>query len=124
MKITISLFTLLFSSQLLAEYQGAPFKCGDYKVAGVVRMRNDEIKVIVNEKTVSEHVMSFDKYDLPRLTPFFDRPLTLSVRLLSKWNGTKGTANEIIGNPADRIPNPLKPNDTGFELIKELPCQK
>jgi hypothetical protein len=124
LKITISLIALFASTHLMAEYQGAPYKCGEYKVAGIVRMKNNEIKVVVNEKTVSEQIISFDKYDLPRLTPFFDKPLTLSVRLLTKWDGTKGKATEIIGSPADRVPDPLKPNDTGFELQKELPCQK
>jgi hypothetical protein len=120
------LLLLLSQNFAIAAMVNTPSVCGEYNVAGIVRF--DKIKnkifVLVNEKSMSEQIMSFDLLETPKLTPFLNRPLTLSVQLLSKWDGNTGVATNIVGSPKDRIPNPMNPLDTGFELQKELPCIK
>lgn len=119
------LLFFLYASLVSAEtMQPSPADCGEYKVNGMVRLIDERIKVVVHEKTRSEIILDFELPDQPRLTPFFDRPIALNVVLNTKWNGTRGKVSSISGDPEARVPDPLNPQDTGFKLVKTLPCMK
>lgn len=118
-----SLMIIIFSLQA-KEMQQSPQKCGEYQVNGIVRLRDDEIKVIVHEKTLSEIVIALDKFEHGKLTPFADRPVTVSLLLERKFEHQKGYASQIVSEASLRIPAPLNPRDTGFFLLNETPCLK
>lgn len=118
-------FLILFIHNIAsAGIVSTPTVCGEYNVSGIVRFEKAKNKfyVVVNEKSMSEQLMSFELLETPKLTPFLNRPLTLTVQLLTKWDGNTGVATNIIGAPKDRVPNPMNPQDTGFDLTKKLPC--
>ena len=100
-------------------------KCGEYLVAGVVKIVDEKLNVVVNEKTKSEHKISIQAADQAHIAAFIGYPVTVNLMLDKKFDGTKGTASAVTKNAVIRIPDPLNPlNDTGFKLIKESECIK
>lgn len=116
----ITILMLLFIPQmLLAELSD----CGDYEVRGVVRAGKLGHEIIINEKTMSELNITLPIQEQLKLAPYVDRPMKAVILLDKKFDGTKGVSNKII-SINDRIPDPLKPKDTGLELIKKTSCKK
>ncbi len=124
MKIILIILIISFKTSSAQANTGSPSLCGDYSVAGVIRLINHEVILVVNEKTKSEHRIHFPTLEQPKLTPYDDRPVTVKLRLQKIWNGTTGLAQIILERPELRVPNPLQPNDTGFSLISAQKCLK
>lgn len=97
-------------------------ECGEYTAKGIVRAKEDGIKLIVNEKTQSEYVISMPRLEQGKIAGHIDRDVTVKL-LLDKLDGQKGLTENIISIDF-RIPDPLKPGDTGFTLDKKTPCRK
>lgn len=97
--------------------------CGEYTAKGVVRAKEDGIKLIVNEKTQSEYVISMPKLEQGKIAGHIDRDVTVKLVLDKSMNAQQGSTDNIISIDF-RIPDPLRPGDTGFTLDKKLPCKK
>ena len=96
--------------------------CGEYTARGVVRAKEDGLKLIVNEKTQSEYVISMDPLAQGQLSGLIDRDALVKLVLDKKLDGQKATISKIISAKA-RIPDPLNPEDSGFTLDKKIPCK-
>lgn len=116
--------TLTFSALADESFVGSPALCGKYKIRGVARIIDNDIVFMVNEKTKSQIKLSMPVTEEVKLGPFIDRPVVLTGVLLSKMDGTNGTLNEIIGTPEKRIPDPMRPGDTGFHFLSSENCLK
>jgi hypothetical protein len=115
----ISIFALILLPQLsLATVSD----CGEYEVRGIVRTKQVGHEIVINEKTMSELNISLPISEMLKLAPYVDRPMTAIILLNKKFDGTKGTSDKII-SIKDRIPDPLKPDDTGLILVKKESCR-
>lgn len=128
MKYLILLIVFTLSSPVMAQnkeqFVGTPTDCGEYKIAGVVRRIDDSLKIVVNEKTLSEKIISLALLESGKLGPYLDHAVHVSVMLNKKFDGTKAEASGITQAPSDRLPDPMNPQDTGFLLITPSPCIK
>lgn len=95
--------------------------CGEYEVRAVVRAKKTSYEIVVNEKTMSEINIALPVPEQLKLAPYIDRPMTAVLILDKKFDGTKGRSEKII-SVKNRIPDPLKPGDTGLTLIKKMKC--
>lgn len=102
-------------------HAGIISECGEYKAKGVVRLKQDRIKLIVNEKTLSEYEISMSLGEQTKLAGLIDRDVTVELILDQKLDGQKAESSEIL-SVASRIPNPLDPTDTGLTLVKNKKC--
>lgn len=97
--------------------------CGEYEVRAIVRAGKLSHEIIVNEKTQSQLTLTMPVLERLKLAPYVDRPITAVVVLNQKFDGTKGEIDSII-KIENRIPDPMKPGDTGLKLIKKMDCKK
>lgn len=97
--------------------------CGEYEVRGVVRAKSTSYEIVVNEKTMSEINIAFSMNEQLKLLPYADKAMTAVLILDKKFDGTKGQSEKII-NIKSRIPDPLRPDDTGLSLLKKMKCTK
>ena len=97
--------------------------CGEYEVRGVVRAQEKGYGIVVNEKTMSEINISLPLSEQLKILPYSDKPMKAVLLLDQKFDGTKGESNKII-SITFRIPDPLKPGDTGMSLMKKTECSK
>lgn len=95
--------------------------CGHYSVRGLVRLGEKGFEIVVNEKTMSEHVMSLSSSDQATVAIFLNNNVSAEVLINKTFNGTIGQAHKVL-SIKERIPNPLAPGDTGFTLIKKSDC--
>lgn len=108
------------NSKPYESYQG----CGEYWVAGTVRINKTGYFLIVNEKTQSEYRLKTPIIEEPKLSPYVDKPMKARILITKKIDGTIGEINKIL-TVEYRISNPLHPNfDTGFRSIKKMICKK
>ena len=115
-----SFFALLLLPQISL---AALSDCGEYEVRGIVRTKQAGHEIIINEKTMSELTISVPTSEMLKLAPYVDRPMKAVILLDKKFDGTKGVSNKVI-SISDRIPDPLRPTDTGLELVKKADCKK
>lgn len=114
------LYLLLLIPQMsLAELS----ECGEYEVKAIVRTTKTGHDIVVNEKTMSEMNISVPVTEQLKLAPYVNRPMTAVVSLKQKFDGTKGQAESIL-KIETRIPDPMKPGDTGIKLVKKTDCKK
>lgn len=119
-----STMKLLLLLLLLPTIANAQFtECGEYTARGIVRGANAEVKLIVNEKTQSETVISMPKPEQIRMAGYLDKHVTIKLLLTKAFDGMTGFSEKII-NTQLRIPDPIKAMDTGLELVKKMDCQK
>ena len=97
--------------------------CGEYEVRGVVRAKKASYEIVVNEKTMSELNISTPVSEQVKLLPYIHKPLTITLILNKKFDGTKGSAEQIT-SVKSRIPDPLKPGDTGLMITNKMECKK
>lgn len=97
--------------------------CGEYEVKAVVRAGKVGHEIIVNEKTQSQLTLSMPVLERLKLAPYVDMPITASVVLNQKFDGSKGEIDAIV-KIENRIPDPMKPGDTGIKLTKKMDCKK
>lgn len=116
--LTAAIFSLLTIAPLKAEIIES---CGEYTARGIVRAKADGIKLIINEKTLSEYVISMPTLEQAKIAGFIDKDVSVSLILNKKTIGQKLESSEIR-SATFRIPDPLNPKDTGFTLIKEVKC--
>jgi hypothetical protein len=112
-------FLLLFPVIANAEISD----CGEYNTRAVVRVIDSEIRIVVNEKTQSETIISMSKLEQGRLAGHIDKPVTIKLILTKKFNGMTGVADKIISTEL-RIPDPIKAMDTRLTLIKKMDCSR
>ena len=97
--------------------------CGEYEVRGVVRAKERGYGIVVNEKTMSEINISLPLHEQLKILPYSDRPMTAVLVLDKRFDGTNGLSESIV-SIKNRIPDPLKPGDTGMSLLKKTQCSK
>lgn len=97
--------------------------CGEYNARAVVRVIDSEMKIVVNEKTQSETVISMPLMEQGKIAGHIDKPVTIKLILTKKFNGMTGVADKIISTEL-RIPDPIKAMDTGLTLVKKMDCSK
>ena len=97
-------------------------ECGEYTARGIVRAVNSEIKIIVNEKTQSETVISMPRLEQAKIAGHLDKPVTINLLLNKPFDGMTGVSEKII-KIGLRIPDPIRPLDTGLKLNKQTKCQ-
>lgn len=97
-------------------------ECGEYTARGVVRAANSEIKIIVNEKTQSETVISMPRLEQAKIAGHLDKPVTINLLLTKPFDGMTGVSEKIIKIQL-RIPDPIKAMDTGLILNNKTKCQ-
>lgn len=95
--------------------------CGHYNVRGLIRLGDKGFEIVVNEKTMSEHVISLSSSDQASVAIFLNNSVSAEVLINKKFNGTSGQAQNVM-SIKERIPDPLAPSDTGFSLIKKSEC--
>ena len=98
-------------------------ECGHYEVRGVVRAKKISYEIVVNEKTMSQMNISTPVSEQLKLLPYINKPVTITLILNKKFDGTKGSSEQII-SVKSRIPDPLKPGDTGLMITKKMECKK
>lgn len=97
--------------------------CGEYEVRGVIRAKKTSYEIVVNEKTQSELNIALPLHEQLKLLPYSNKPMTAVLILDKKFDGTHGISEKII-SIQNRIPDPLKPGDTGLSLLKKMECTK
>ena len=97
-------------------------ECGEYTARGVVRAKPAGLALIVNEKTLSEYVITMSITEQAQISSLIDKTATVQLVLDKKFNGQTGSTSKII-SAKFRIPDPLNPEDTGFKLDKKLDCK-
>jgi hypothetical protein len=97
--------------------------CGEYNARAIVRVIDSEMKIVVNEKTQSETVISMPLLEQGKIAGHIDKPVTIKLLLTKKFNGMTGVSDKILSTEL-RIPDPLKAMDTGLTLIKKMDCTK
>ncbi len=115
----ILLFLILTIPQIsLAELSD----CGEYEVRGIVRAKEKGYGIVVNEKTMSEINISLPMKEQLKILPYVDRAMSAVVLLDKRFDGTKGESENVMSIKT-RIPDPLKPADTGLSLLKKTKCR-
>ena len=97
--------------------------CGEYEIRGIVRSKEKGYGIVVNEKTMSEINITLPLQVQLKILPYVDRPMTAVVVLDKRFDGTNGQSDNLISIKT-RIPDPLKPDDTGLSLVKKTACSK
>lgn len=97
--------------------------CGEYEVRAIVRAGKVSHEIIVNEKTLSQLTLSMSPLERLKLAPYVDMPISATVVLNQKFDGSKGEIDTIV-KIENRIPDPMKPGDTGLKLVKKMSCKK
>lgn len=122
MRIFILLVTLFFISiPLIAQDWTGVSSCGTYSANGIVRSTDKGIIFVVNEKTMSELIISVSILNEAILAPYVDKTVKVTVIFSKKYEPKKleGTIKEI----EFRVPNPINPLDTGIKLITKNSCE-
>lgn len=119
MKLILALILFTLPHFAIAELS----VCGEYEVRGIVRAKKTSHEIVVNEKTMSEINIALPIGEQLKLAPYVDRAMSANLILNKKFDGTNGTSEKII-SIKNRIPDPLKPGDTGLSLIKKIECAK
>jgi len=117
---SLIIFSFLF---LTTETFASLEKCGIYEVNGIIKKIKEHRVLVVNENTQSEHQIYFDEQNQAQLAVYDDKDVNAEVILVTAFNGTVGNA-QSLKKIKSRIPEYLKPNDTGFKLISALDCKK
>jgi hypothetical protein len=102
-------------------------QCGEYELKGVLRYKESENKqfiYVVNEGTQSEtHFFIETIEQLKKVASLINRPTKISVQLTKPLDGTRGYVNEVIFVKLRKSDPLLHGGDTGYELVKSMPCQ-
>ena len=108
------LITLLITPAL--SNASVPGGCGEYALKGVVRSQKDAMAILVNEKTLSQHIIKFPIEEQAKLGVYLDKDVSASIIVEKKFDGMNVSAEKIL-TIASRLPEPLNPQDT--ELIQK-----
>lgn len=100
------------------------YECGLYAFSGTVREKDHKLLLVANEKSNSEVNLFFDVKMETKFVSFINRPITVEVGLLKKFDGKNGFIADA-NRPELRVPNPTKGAlDTYFNLIKKMECKE
>jgi hypothetical protein len=120
----MKLFCLFFAYNTYAETQMMLNDCGEYQASGIVRIVNNAPFIIINERTMSEYVLSIPINEEPKVAPFVNRHFTFTGTIEKKMNGTKGEI-KLLKNLDLKVPNPLNGSkDSRLLKIKDITCKK
>jgi hypothetical protein len=120
--LVIAYFALVTSTTLHGEGWMGSIECGQYEAKGIVRSINNELHIVVNEKTQSEIIITVPIQNEATLAPYVNMPVAAKVEFLNKpvkKEKLSGTVKEIKA----RVPNPLNPADTGIKLLSKEKCK-
>jgi hypothetical protein len=119
----LMLFFLIFAKHVFADAHIMTGKCGEYKILGRARVINNTPVIIVNERTMSEYVLSIPVEEEPKLAPYINRHFKFSGTIEKKLNGTKGEI-KLLKELELVVPNPLNGSkDSGLMKIKDISCK-
>lgn len=116
-------YALIFLIALPTLSMAALSECGEYEVRAVVRAKETSYEIVINEKTRSELNIALPLKEQLKLLPYANKPMTAVLLLDKKFDGTNGRSEKVISIKS-RIPDPLKPDDTGLSLLKKTNCSK
>ena len=95
--------------------------CGLYRVRGIGRSKPQGLKIIINEKSNSEIIISLPITNEVLLAPYVDKDLTAKIKI---FNTDGSTALAVIKEIDRRIPKPIDPKDTGIEFLEKSDCHE
>ncbi|MDO9181712.1 MAG: hypothetical protein Q7U04_04860 [Bacteriovorax sp.] len=118
---TLISILFLISLPILAQNWTGISSCGTYTANGIVRTTDNGIILIVNEKTMSELIISVPIPNEIILAPYVDHSVKVTILFLKKHDPIKleGTVKEI----ELRVANSIDPQDTGIKLISKNNCE-
>lgn len=123
--LLINLFILLSQNTFgQEEFLATPDKCGEYKISGMVQIVDDDIVIVVHAKSKSQIILSVPLTQQVAIGHYLFRDFSINALLNEKFDGTYGKIATFTGPGELRVPDPLNPKDTGFQLIKEQSCKK
>lgn len=96
--------------------------CGVYAAKGIIREKNDDFVLIINEDTQSQYTVSFTFEEIIKLTPYIDETVSVEFEINQRQNSFELQAKNII-TIENRIPSPLMAKDTYLKSIKHKKCQ-
>lgn len=115
--------TYLFILCLLPQITLAsvPGGCGEYFLKGVVRGLKDGMGIIVNEKTLSSHIIKFPIEEQTKLGVYLDKEISATIIVQKQFDGMNISAEKIL-SITSRLPDPLNPKDTGLDQKSKTSC--
>jgi hypothetical protein len=113
------LFLIFFPTIIFAK---APNKCAIYEMQGMVRVKNNDLYLVIAEKTMSEKSMPVELKEEYKLSPFINRAVSANFSINASEPQT-GAKIFKIENPKDVVIDVLNQNQkTTFSKIKEIKC--
>ncbi len=115
-------FTLFSSMTFANTFEG----CGVYKFHGVLKIKPlavNKLEYIVNGGNQSQMRFEFSKReDAQKLIPYLDKTSSFKAEIQKTMDATKGVVSNIT-EISERVPNPMKTENTGISLITKKKCQ-
>ena len=119
-KTCLNLFLFLLSSfaQLHA------IECGQYELKGTVKKINDQFKIVVNEKSNSEIILSTPPLMEVKLVAYINRPMVSTVVIDHKTKGNSAMIKEIKSITLGKSDPMAQADNTSLNLISKLECAR
>lgn len=124
MKIKTMMILTITSSQCFSTSLHAAMLegCGFYKVEGIVREDKLKVKLIVNEKSVSEIKFSAPFNWETKLRAYINDPVTVQLKIEKRPDGTLAEIHSIQ-EISLRVPDPMSFKPEDLKLIKKAGCR-
>lgn len=113
------IFLLLPSLVHSTEWTGVN-SCGYYQARGIVRLVKQIPVIVINEKSLSEIILSIPIKKEPLLAPYLNKAIEAKVKI-NKLHPANLLSGEIL-SIHDRVPDPLNPRDTGIKQERKTKC--
>lgn len=118
----MKLLLLLTFIPLFAHASTEVSDCGEYKIKGIIRARENTAALVVNEKTFSEHTFKFRIEELVKVGLFMDSNVSVRLEILHPFKGYYGLADKVISIDMN-IADPLEQNSERITLVKKIVCK-
>jgi trehalose/maltose hydrolase-like predicted phosphorylase len=84
-------------------------QCGEYRIKGVVKPKDNTAALIVNENTFSEHTIKFKLEELVKVALFMDNHVNAKIEILHPFKGYYGVADKVLSIDMN-LADPLEQN--------------
>jgi hypothetical protein len=116
----ISFFLLIFEVSFAESWTGLS-SCGHYLVMGTVHINDKGPVIVVNEKSLSEIMITVPIQNEIFLAPYDNQSIEAIVEFSKKFSFSK--VQGIVKKIKYKTPNPLNPNDSKIKLISAARCK-
>jgi hypothetical protein len=115
---------LLSNLFLMLVFSSSSFACGVYELNGVVRDDKSGYRIVTAEGSQSQTVFKVPAIEAPKLFPYENATVKVSVVLEKEIDGTRAQIARIE-QVALRVPDPMKGSlDSNFKLKEKRACAK